>query len=175
MSRQEPISVLLATEGTYPFYTGGVSTWCHRLTHDLPNIDFTVLAVVTNPSPQSKYDLAPNVRELIKVPQWGLLQPAEYSCHQSNSVVLRNLWNTTPQVIAARFKPIFERFLFLLLSPNCDKEELGQLLLKLHSYFQWFDYQKTMNSAEVWTWFSTRCALHGRVVLSPRNSQLSKK
>jgi len=150
MSRQEPISVLLATEGTYPFYTGGVSTWCHRLTHDLPNIDFTVLAVVTNPSPQSKYDLAPNVRELIKVPQWGLLQPAEYSCHQSNSVVLRNLWNTTPQVIAARFKPIFERFLFLLLSPNCDKEELGQLLLKLHGYFQWFDYQKTMNSAEVW-------------------------
>src|SRR5437870_2141781 len=86
MSRQEPISVLLATEGTYPFYTGGVSTWCHRLTHDLPNIDFTVLAVVTNPSPQSKYDLAPNVRELIKVPQWGLLQPAEYSCHQSNPV-----------------------------------------------------------------------------------------
>src|SRR6184192_1283443 len=150
MNCQERISVLLTTEGTYPFYTGGVSTWCDRLTHDLPHIDFTVLAVVTNPSPQSKYDLAPNVRELIKVPQWGLLQPAEYSCHQSNSVVLRNLWNTTPQVIAARFKPIFERFLFLLLSPNCDKEELGQLLLKLHSYFQWFDYQKTMNSAEVW-------------------------
>jgi len=150
MSRQEPISVLLTTEGTYPFYTGGVSTWCHRLTHELPNMDFTVLAVVTNPSPQSKYELAPNVRDVIKVPQWGLLQPAEYSCHQPPSVVLRNLWNTTPQVIAAHFKPIFERFLVLLLSSNCDKEDLGQVLIKLHSYFQWFDYQKTMNSMDAW-------------------------
>ena len=150
MNCQERISVLLTTEGTYPFYTGGVSTWCDRLTHDLPHIDFTVLAVVTNPSPQSKYDLAPNVRELIKVPQWGLLQPAEYSCHQPPSVVLRNLWNTTPQVIAARFKPIFERFLALLFSSSCDKEELGRVLLALHSYFQWYDYQKTMNSAVTW-------------------------
>lgn len=160
MNHREPISVLLATEGTYPFYAGGVSTWCHRLTHDLPNIDFTVLAVVTNPSPQSKYDLAPNVRELIKVPQWGLLQPAEYSCHQPPSVVLRNLWNTTPQVIARRFKPIFERFLALLFSSSCDKEELGRVLLELHSYFQWYDYQKTMNSADAWNvlWHAVRAA-----------------
>lgn len=150
MNGQEPISVLMATEGTYPFYTGGVSTWCHRLTHGLPDIDFTVLAVVTNPSPQSKYELAPNVRGVIKVPQWSLLQPAEYSGHQATSVVLHNLWNTTPQVITARFKPVFERFLALLFSPDCDKEELGQLLVKLHSYFQWFDYQKTMNSLDAW-------------------------
>jgi len=150
MNHREPISVLLTTEGTYPFYTGGVSTWCHRLTHELPSIDFTVLAVVTNPSPESKYDLAPNVRGVIKVPQWGLLQPAEYSHHQPASVVLRNLWNTTPQVIAACFKPIFERFLALLFSSNCDKEELGRVLLELHSYFQWYDYQKTMNSVEAW-------------------------
>jgi glycosyltransferase involved in cell wall biosynthesis len=150
MSRQKAISVLLATEGTYPFYTGGVSTWCQRLTHDLPDIDFTVLAVVTNPSPQTKYDLAPNVRGVLKVPQWGLLQPAEYSYHQPVSVVLRNLWNTTPQAIGARFKPIFEQFLALLFSSNCDKEELGHVLLELHSYFQWFDYQKTMNSMDAW-------------------------
>src|SRR6266550_1873619 len=150
MSRQEPISVLLTTEGTYPFYTGGVSTWCHRLTDNLPNIDFTVLAVVTNPSTKSKYDLASNVRHVIKVPQWGLLQPAEYSCHQPASVVLRNLWNTTSEVITTCFKPIFEQFLALLFSSNCDKEELGHVLLKLHSYFQWYDYPKTMNSGDAW-------------------------
>src|SRR5690348_18197216 len=47
-----PYTTLFRSEGTYPFYTGGVSTWCHRLTHSLPDIDFTVLAVVTNPSPK---------------------------------------------------------------------------------------------------------------------------
>jgi polysaccharide biosynthesis protein PelF len=153
MNRQEAISVLLTTEGTYPFYSGGVSTWCHRLTHNLPDIDFTLLAVVTNPSPQSKYELAPNVRGVIKVPQWGLLQPAEYSYHQPPSVVLRNIWNTTAQGIAVRFKPTFERFLALLFSSACEKEELGRVLLELHSYFQWYDYQKTMNSLEAWNVF----------------------
>src|SRR6202142_3607928 len=104
MSQRKPISVLLTTEGTYPFYAGGVSTWCHRLTNGLPDVDFTLLAVVTNPYPQMKYELSPNVQEVIKVPQWGLLQPAAYSHHQPASMVLHNLWDTTPQTIEARFK-----------------------------------------------------------------------
>ena len=150
MSREKPISVLLTTEGTYPFYAGGVSTWCHRLTHGLPDIDFTLLALVTNPFPPIKHDLSPNVQGVIKVPQWGLLQPAEYSHHQPASMVLRHLWDTTPQAVADRFKPVFERFLALILSSCCDMEELGQVLLGLQSYFQRYDYQRSMNSIEAW-------------------------
>ena len=150
MSQRSPISVLLTTEGTYPFYPGGVSTWCHRLTYGLPDVDFTLLAVVTNPYPQAKHNLAPNVQGVIKVPQWGLLQPAEYSHHQPASMVLRNLWDTTPSVVAARFGPLFERFLALVLSSQSDMEELGQALLELQSYFQRYDYQKSMNSIEAW-------------------------
>ena len=150
MSRPRPLTVLLATEGTYPFYTGGVSKWCDLLTHGLPEIEFQVQAVVTNPYPESKYELAPNVRGVTKVPQWGLLQPAEFSHHQATSVVLRNMWDTTQEVIAARFKPIFERLLGLLFSSHCDKEELGQVLLQLQNYFQRHDYTRTMNSVEAW-------------------------
>jgi glycosyltransferase involved in cell wall biosynthesis len=150
MSKHRPISVLLTTEGTYPFYTGGVSKWCDRLTYGLPGIDFRVLSIVTNPYPDAKYELAPNVKEVIKVPQWGLLEPAEFSTHQPTYVVLRNIWDTTPKVIATRFKPIFEQFLGLLFSSSCDKEELARVLLKLQKYFQRYDYQKTMNSVEVW-------------------------
>lgn len=150
MSRPRPISVLLATEGTYPFYTGGVSKWCDLLTHGLPEITFQVQAIVTNPYPESKYEFAPNVRGVTKVPQWGLLQPAEFSHHQPTSVVLRHMWDTTQPVIAARFKPIFERFLALLFSSPCDKEELGQVLLQLQSYFQQHDYARTMNSVNAW-------------------------
>jgi polysaccharide biosynthesis protein PelF len=146
----ETMSVLLTTEGTYPFYSGGVSTWCHRLTHGLPDIDFRILSVVTNPYPESKYELAPNVHEVIKVPQWGLLQPAEYSQHQPTWLVLRNYWNATTESIRARFRPLFERLLALLLSSTCDQDELGQVLLQLQQYFQHHDYQKTMNSEDAW-------------------------
>ncbi|MCG8424287.1 MAG: DUF3492 domain-containing protein [Proteobacteria bacterium] len=37
--------VVMATEGTYPFVGGGVSTWCHQLCEGLDSVDFTILAV----------------------------------------------------------------------------------------------------------------------------------
>lgn len=153
MNLPEPISVLLATEGTYPFYAGGVSTWCHRLTLGLPEIDFSVLSVVTSPYPQSKYELSSNVRAVIKVPQWGLLQPAEYSGHQPASVFLHQRWNTSSAMINACFKPLFEQFFALLLSSDRDIKELGTVLLRLQNYFQSYDYEKTMNSVEAWNVF----------------------
>ena len=36
-------SILLTTEGTYPFILGGVSTWCDILVNGLPGIDWKVL------------------------------------------------------------------------------------------------------------------------------------
>ena len=150
MSGNKPITVLLASEGTYPFYHGGVSTWCHRLTNGLPNVDFKLLSVVTNPFQQVKYELSANVIDVLKIPQWGLVQPAEYSHHQPTSTVLRNRWNTTPEIITRHFKPLFEQFLALTFSPKCDKGELGHTLLKMQLYFQHYDYPKTMNSPEVW-------------------------
>ena len=36
-------SVLLTTEGTYPFILGGVSTWCDILVNGLPGVDWSVL------------------------------------------------------------------------------------------------------------------------------------
>jgi glycosyltransferase involved in cell wall biosynthesis len=153
LSNSSPISVLLATEGTYPFARGGVSTWCDRLTHGLPDINFRLLAVVTNPFEQPKYELAFNVQEVIKVPQWGLLQPAEYSDHNPASVVLSHLWSTTPRTVAASFQPLFERFLALILSGDCNNEQLGSVLLELQTYFQLHDYAATMSSMCAWNAF----------------------
>ena len=130
-----------------------MSTWCNRLTHGLADIDFRLLAVVTSPFPQAKQELAPNVQEVIKVPQWGLLQPAEYSHHQPTWLVLRNFWDTSPRAIRSHFKPIFERFVALILSSTCDREELGQVVLALQTYFQRYDYQKSMNSEDAWNVF----------------------
>jgi polysaccharide biosynthesis protein PelF len=148
--KARPISVLLTTEGTYPFYTGGVSKWCDLLTHGLPETAFQVQAIVTNPYPEPKYEFSPNVHNVIKVPQWGLLQPAEFSQHLPAWLVLRHMWDTTHHVIAMQFKPLFERLLALLFSSECDKEELGEVLLELQKYFQTHDYAKTMNSLEAW-------------------------
>ena len=71
-------SVLLTTEGTYPYHKGGVSTWCHALTGQLSEVDFTLFAVAMHPYLERAYELTPNVRNVITVPLWGTEDPAEY-------------------------------------------------------------------------------------------------
>ena len=54
-------SVLLCTEGTYPYAGGGVSVWCDILCTTLHEIDFSVLALTGSPQPTTRYELPPNV------------------------------------------------------------------------------------------------------------------
>ena len=37
--------ICLVLEGTYPFVSGGVSSWVHHLTSQLPHLTFTVLHI----------------------------------------------------------------------------------------------------------------------------------
>lgn len=62
--------VLLATEGTYPYGLGGVSTWCDQLVTGLSDHDFAVVAVVANPHVASRYRIHRNVK-VTAVPLWG--------------------------------------------------------------------------------------------------------
>ena len=57
------LSVLLTTEGTYPFSSGGVSTWCDILCRALGDIEFVLFAVTGNPEVELKYDLPDNISD----------------------------------------------------------------------------------------------------------------
>ena len=101
------LSVLMCTEGTYPFEGGGVSTWCHILCESLPQVDFTLYASLGSPEKghptrkkqgvplwreekdqakswydnwylTPKYDLPENARKVIYIPLWGTQEPAEF-------------------------------------------------------------------------------------------------
>jgi polysaccharide biosynthesis protein PelF len=147
------LSVLLTTEGTYPFSKGGVSTWCHVLSDRLPEIDFTILAIAANPYLDSKYKLASNVKQLIKVPLWGTEDPVEYTWREPFSEAIKAKIATTDNIIAGKFIPLFDRFLNGLLSTDTDIDRLGKLLLAIHEYFLCYDYHQTMTSDRVWFCF----------------------
>ncbi|HET6213064.1 MAG TPA: GT4 family glycosyltransferase PelF [Micromonosporaceae bacterium] len=59
----------LINEGTYPFVTGGVSTWCHQLVTGLHRHRFHLVAVTGAGSAAPVY-AAPNVTGLTSVPVW---------------------------------------------------------------------------------------------------------
>jgi glycosyltransferase involved in cell wall biosynthesis len=147
------LSVLLTTEGTYPYHKGGVSTWCHALTRQISDVDFTILAVAMHPYMERTYDLAPNVRELLTVPLWGTEDPAEYAEHISAADFLRRRWQTTSDVIGREFVPAYSCFLREAFATPPSLASVAQAVMTMHQYFTGFDYQRTMSDRLVWDAF----------------------
>lgn len=144
----------MTTEGTYPFLGGGVSTWCHELTHQMPEVDFKILAIVANPYLPQQYQLSANVTQVFKVPLWGTEDPIEYGWRFPFSRALKSKIATTGEIISQRFIPLFEQLLTGILSPELmDIDTLGDTFVAIHKYFLRYDYHKTMMSIEVWTCF----------------------
>ncbi len=63
--------VALITEGTYPFVTGGVSTWCDQIVRGLPEHDFSVVAVVAANGRDPVWELPSNLVSVETVPLWS--------------------------------------------------------------------------------------------------------
>jgi polysaccharide biosynthesis protein PelF len=146
--------ILMTTEGTYPFMSGGVSTWCHELTHQMPEVDFKILAIVANPYLTQQYDLATNVTQVFKVPLWGMEDPVEYGWRFPFSRALKSKIATTGNIIDRRFIPLFTKLLTGILVPDVmDIDTLGGTFVEIHEYFLRYDYHKTMMSIEVWQCF----------------------
>ncbi|MBY0492693.1 MAG: GT4 family glycosyltransferase PelF [Cyanobacteria bacterium] len=144
------LSVLLTTEGTYPYHKGGVSTWCDALTRQLGEVDFTLLSLAMHPYLMPSYTLHPNVKELVTVPLWGIEQPAEFRYESAFSTHLDRRWRTTGEVIAASFAPAFETLLKGISDKNTSIEAVAAAVVSLHEYCQEFDYDTSMRSEQAW-------------------------
>src|SRR3989454_9540752 len=143
MADHARLSVLLSTEGTYPYHRGGVSTWCDALTHKLSEVDFTLLAVTMHPYLTPQYELAPNVRDLITVPLWGTEDPAEYGRHATFADYLQRKWSTTVRDTEQGYVPAYEQFLREMVRPTLPRRSLGLVVLRLHQHLRRFDYHRT--------------------------------
>ncbi len=148
------LSVLLTTEGTYPYHSGGVSTWCDNLIKGLPSVEFTLLPIMMNPYISVKYDLPPNVVRVMNVPLWGTEEPAEYILAIPFSHVYLAKQRTVPGVIGRHFLPLFRQFIQLIYAASTDAQRLGEIVYELYRYFREFDYNATFKSRAVWEAFT---------------------
>ena len=64
----EKLSVLLISEGTYPFYGGGISTWSHMLCDRVSNVDYTLYSINAGFEQAPIFKLSDNVKKVIQVP-----------------------------------------------------------------------------------------------------------
>lgn len=58
--------VCIIAEGCYPYVVGGVSSWIHSMIKAFPQVEFVVLAIISNRSQRGKftYELPDNLTEV---------------------------------------------------------------------------------------------------------------
>ena len=150
--------VLLVTEGTYPFHWGGVSTWCHALTHGLPEVEFTLLALARDPLVKSLFDLAPNVVDFRTIPLWGVRNAWELGPNQSLRSARRRVRSSGHGPVVEEFIPPFATLVSELLGASRDDAELAAAVHAMYGFFLEHDFDATFRSRAVWDCFRDQVA-----------------
>lgn len=153
-TKKEKINVLLISEGTYPFYGGGISTWSHMLCDRVSNVNYTLYSINAGFEKEPIFELSENVKKVIQVPLWAPDEPQDYvSFSKEYYKVVSKKENTSPEVIEKYFVPVFKKFLELLYSDSKNMEALDFVFRSMWEYFKDYDYKKTMKSEVVWRTF----------------------
>jgi polysaccharide biosynthesis protein PelF len=110
--------ICVLVEGTYPYVTGGVSSWLHHLITSLPEFTFTILHLGSKPEPgrEFKYELPQNVigfREIflnnpLEIPRStkATLQPGQWhSLRRLHEALAAGKWQEAIGVLSEGFKP----------------------------------------------------------------------
>ncbi|NRD77981.1 GT4 family glycosyltransferase PelF [Bacillus sp. BRMEA1] len=147
------LTVLLTTEGTYPYHQGGVSTWCDTLVKELDMVDYILYSVITDPFITQKFQM-PKATQLFKVPLWGTEEPCEHLPTPFSLVYLQKK-RTTDKVIKNLFLPLFKELILEMISPEKNPEHFGVILHQLYKYFQEYEYKETFKSELVWNHYKS--------------------
>jgi polysaccharide biosynthesis protein PelF len=143
--------VLLVTEGTYPFYWGGLSTWCHSLIRELPEIDFSLIAVAASSTADVLFEMPANVVEFRPTPLWGVRNAWELDrCRPLTNVRARRR-RTTDDAVSRHFLPPFTIFFRQLFDAERDDDALIRAVQEMYSFFIDYDFDRTFRSEAVWS------------------------
>lgn len=164
------LSVLMTTEGTYPYSAGGVSTWCDALLRNTPDVRWTLLPLMMNPHIEQKFDPPSNVRKIINVPLWGIEEPSEFSGDIPFGQLYDRKRRTSEDVIEREFLPPFRDLLRVICADPGDSPTLGRAFVLLENYFRRHDYNETFKSRPVWLAFKQDVEEYARV-LSTHNAR----
>ncbi|MCI8834574.1 MAG: GT4 family glycosyltransferase PelF [Ruminococcus sp.] len=145
------MKVCIVVEGCYPYVTGGVSSWVHRLIQSFPKLEFIILAIISHRSLSGKftYQLPENVMEVhelyLEDVDWNRkgrkkrrLRKSEYEAFRSLVCNRRVDWET-----------IFR--LFQETSISLDRFLMGEDFLKIVREYYDLHYSQLVFSDFLWT------------------------
>ena len=146
--------VLLTTEGTYPFHWGGLSTWCHALVQELPDIDFSLLAVSKDSAVTPRFERPRNLVDFRAVPLWGVRSAWEVG-RRSALDAIRRRRRTTDEAIEREFLPAYLTLVGQLLGNKRDDRALAAALHQIYRFSETHDFDAAFRSEPVWDSFGS--------------------
>ncbi len=161
----------LLTEGTYPYVDGGVSTWCHTLCQELPSVDYSIYGVTGSTAAQEVYTRTPNLVRVTQIPQWGTEDIVEYVQPGVNGwPFLRRKLTTGRSRNLRDFLDPFGDLMAMILRPTTEPTLDTTPIIRLHRFFQEFDYTSAFRAPATWDCFRERCldAIRADPMLSRR-------
>jgi len=144
------IKVVWTGEGTYPYVTGGVSTWADILMHELKNIDFVLIPIQMHPYVKLKFDIPPNVTDIINVPLWGTEEPIEYIRQIAFAKIYESKLKTSEDDSLDVLNPIMILILDHIYRKKEDLDAVGDALYEFYEYFHIYDYYETFRNEKLW-------------------------
>lgn len=146
------VDVLLSTEGTYPYFSGGVSQWCNGLLQGLEQrVRYQVYSVVSQPYYSARYEV-PERAELLSVALWGTEDPAEI-LDLPASTLYRRREKVTRSVVVDQFLPLLEQVLDAIWAERVSGGDIGVVLYDLHLFFSEYDYASVFKDGSVWDFY----------------------
>ncbi|MGH9306226.1 MAG: GT4 family glycosyltransferase PelF [Acidimicrobiales bacterium] len=137
---------MLTTEGTYPYFAGGVSTWAHALVSGMPEHHFDVVAVAPHPHVGRRFEVPPNT-SVLTVPLWGAERVEEYLPGTEGAFTGAR---TTGRVIGAHFLPLIEHLVDQLVLSSGDAAGIGDSVTALAGLCGRYDLRKALRDERVW-------------------------
>lgn len=151
------IDVLLTTEGTYPFVTGGVSTWADQLIRGLPEFRFAVYGTVANTNTAERYPRPPNLASVVQTPLWGTSDNSEYNPRPG---WLRRRSQSPGRGFREQFLPAYEELLRSAMVGKPRPRQLIGALLALSEYAEGHSLKAAIRDPRTWRLLSSTLAAH---------------
>ena len=145
--------ILFLTSGTYPYYEGGVSTWANALLTSLPDYNFKIISLVSNPHVEQRYKTPQNVKKLEMLPIWGIIRPDEFSATPIRQLLDRMYFTRSRGI--EDFLSSFERFLQAISSGGEKSHLLAESILEMFEFLKDHDFRSVVRDKKFWELFSS--------------------
>jgi len=103
--------------------------------HELKNIDFVLIPIQMHPYVKLKFDIPPNVTDIINVPLWGTEEPIEYIRQIAFAKIYESKLKTSEDDSLDVLNPIMILILDHIYRKKEDLDAVGDALYEFYEYF----------------------------------------